>query len=87
MKQRLVIAVVFVVGCIAGGVSSRIVVPPARAGTHPALWDHHCFRGDMDDESKSLIDHGKEGWELVSVTSMSRPIGDPDLLFCYKRPH
>jgi hypothetical protein len=87
VKQRISIAAIFVVGCVAGGVSARVVAPPARAGSNPPKWEHWCFHADfLEDASKPLVKAGDDGWELVGVTNITHPIGQSELLFCFKRP-
>lgn len=49
MKQRGIIAIVFVVGCATGGVAAQLVVPPVRAGTSPTQWEYHYAGAETTD--------------------------------------
>jgi hypothetical protein len=67
MKHRILIAVVFVVGCATGSVAGRLVVPPARADTSPTRWEYQCvIVPESEDDTSSLNKLGAEGWELTS---------------------
>jgi hypothetical protein len=80
MKQHVLIALIFVIGCATGGVASKLVVPPARADTNPTRWEYHCV--DMNDlEATKLNPLGAEGWEMVSVAVHPRNF----FTSCFKR--
>ena len=38
MKRQVAIGLVFLAGCVVGGVSSQVVAPPARAGAPVMRW-------------------------------------------------
>jgi hypothetical protein len=66
MKQHIMIAAVFVVGCATGSVAGRLVVPSVRAGTSPTHWEYECTTvPESEDDTKALNRLGAEGWELV----------------------
>ena len=83
MKQRLVVAAVFVVGCVAGGVGSQLIKePPARADAGGTAWAHVCIHEWLEDANQKLPALGEKGWELATTTQMS----DSKVLMCFKRP-
>ena len=78
--KRSSIALVFVLGCIGGGVASRMADSPARAQGPgaPTRWEYNC---GTNADNKAMNDAGAQGWELVSTSSRGN-----DVLFCFKRP-
>jgi hypothetical protein len=86
MKQHGVIAVIFVIGCAAGGVASQMVIPPVRAGTNPTRWEYLCAESTSN-LNGYLAKPGAEGWELVSVFSVEQ-VNETSkrLAYCLKRP-
>ena len=82
LLRQVLIGCVFLVGCVAGGIGSQLVAPPARAGTTPQKWEHYCMR---DPDVRQLHDAGLKGWELVTSTPTSGS-EFAGLLFCMKRP-
>jgi len=81
-------------GFLVGGASSQLVaslanaqdllVPPAISST-TQKWDYLCLKRDhkvsLTDPAKAA---GREGWELVTVTSYERQMHAA--VFCFKRP-
>ena len=69
MQHHGIIAIVFVIGCVTGGVAAQLVVPTVRAGTSPTRWEYQCATADRDaeDVTGTLNKLGAEGWELVSL--------------------
>jgi hypothetical protein len=91
MQSRLAIAVVFVVGCVAGGAASHVTIPAARAETNPAHWEYTCIEADrtesFDFPVNELNKAGAQGWELVSMLPVKKDLGGYDKFgFCFKRP-
>ena len=76
--KRSSIALVFVLGCISGGVASRVVDSPARAQNGPMRWEYNC---GTNADGKAMNDAGAQGWELATTTTRGN-----DVLFCFKRP-
>lgn len=66
MRQRGFAAIIFLIGCATGGVASRLVVPPVRAGTAPTRWEYTCILV-ADQLSSSMNSLGAQGWELVTA--------------------
>jgi len=67
MKQHILVAAVFIVGCATGSVAGRLVVPAVRAGTSPTRWEYQCATvPESEDETMALNKLGAEGWELTS---------------------
>jgi len=90
MKQRWIIAIIFVIGCATGSVASQLVVPPVRAGTSPARWEYLCGEVDADALTAQLNKLGAEGWDLVTQeASRTRPVNGATTTlgigFCAKR--
>jgi hypothetical protein len=89
MKQRGVIAIVFIIGCATGSVAHQLVVPPARAGATPIRWEHFCAEVDGDALTAELNKAGAEGWELATVAPhmLTGSIGTrhDTFIFCSKR--
>jgi hypothetical protein len=83
-SSRLAIGLVFLFGCVAGGIGSQLVAPPARAGTHPARWEYFCLRSANDQEAMNDLNKaGLAGFELVSATT----VNDFNVaMYCMKRP-
>jgi hypothetical protein len=84
-KTGIGAAVLFLVGCIVGSVSSQLVVPPARAQTSPARWEYFCFEAPNTPAqvTKALNEAGAQGWDLVEANSYGAI--NVDALFCTKR--
>jgi hypothetical protein len=92
MQSKLAVGVVFVIGCVAGGAASQMVVPKARAGTNPPRWEYVC--GESENEAIPLAQlnkAGAEGWELAWMlpNKMRGGVGfldTNDIVYCMKRP-
>jgi len=80
--NRSSIALAFVLGCVSGGVASRIAEPAARAGAPGAVqrWEYDCGNNPPMAELNAA---GAQGWELVSTTQLRR---NNDVMVCFKRP-
>lgn len=90
MKHRGFIAIIFVIGCATGGVTSQLVIPTARAGTTPTHWEHFCGRVGTGSLTTHLNAAGAEGWELVSIAPARQEtsFGNTtvaEITFCAKR--
>ena len=90
MKHRGSIAIIFLIGCVTGGVAAQIVIPPARAGTTATRWEHFCGRINAGLLTEQLNRVGVEGWELVSVVSAQQETAfggttTREFTFCTKR--
>jgi hypothetical protein len=81
------VALVFLVGCAVGGVSSQAVVPKASAQqAQLTRWEYTCRVPYEANEKVSQLANrfGAEGWELITVRSVGR---EPELdVLCFKRP-
>ena len=87
----LTIAVAFLTGCLTAMVATKLVVPPAHAGTNPQKWEYYCtdegIRLDEKIITESFNRVGKEGWELASVASATIYENFlTEAMFCFKRP-
>lgn len=93
MQQRSALALLFLLGCVSGGVAAQLVVPPVRAGTSPTRWEYACvsastYGGRVTATANKL---GAEGWELVSAAPASQAKGWGDnyntdaYMLCAKR--
>lgn len=85
MKTALVI-VVFLVGCVTGGVASQVVAPPARAGADHQKWEYWCFGAnprDSEDIQEKSNSAGPQGWEMATATG---GVGPGNTTYCFKRP-
>ena len=78
------IGVVFLIGCAVGGVSSRLVVPPVRAGTNPTRWEYHCLSGHSNDLVQSSNQMGAQGWEMAAGAGAGEG-WDKEFVLCFKR--
>ena len=81
------VALVFLVGCAVGGVSSQAVVPRASAQQQATLtrWEYTCrVPFEANEKVTQLANRfGDEGWELITVRSVGR---EPELdVLCFKR--
>jgi hypothetical protein len=78
-RSKVLVALVFLAGCVVGGASSQLVIPPARAGTTPTRWQYICT-----DDVEALREAGQKGWELVTATVA----GEYGTIreYCLKRP-
>ena len=84
-QSRIWIGIVFLVGCVAGGVSSQLVAPSARADVPPRRWEHFCFTApNAQNTMNDLNVAGSRGWELVTANSTGSL--NENGLFCMKRP-
>ena len=102
MKQRGLIAFVFAIGCVAGGVGSQLVLSaraetPAGVGTGSAgaatplkRWEHKCDSVSIGHLSAALKKAGADGWELAGLVAESSSGGAAvmtmQLIVCTKRP-
>jgi len=88
--SRLSVKVAFalVLGFAAGCVSSKVVVPPARADSAdspspPSVtsrWEYMCVDG-WSGITHAANQLGKEGWEMASGAGTS-----DHMMWCFKRP-
>lgn len=87
MKQRIALALVFIVGCATGGVAAQLVVPPVRAGTAPTRWEYHCDdEGTTEKLTEALNEAGAAGWELAGLTTDHKAdLGSFKHMYCTKR--
>jgi hypothetical protein len=87
IKRQVLIGATFLVGCVAGGVSSHMIAPPARAGAPVPRWEHYCAEADNEapEVTRTLNGVGAQGWELSAATTMRTGVGETVLL-CLKRP-
>jgi hypothetical protein len=97
MTQRVWIAVIFLIGCTAGGVASQLAVPTIRAGTQPQRWEYLCAQSSPEASklSTALNNAGSSGWELVSTVAahlenegvgpVSAGLQADSYVFCFKR--
>ena len=90
--SKVLLAVVFVLGCFASQVAREVAVPrPVQAqtadgGAAPAgtRWEYACTEGstDSDDMAAELNRWGQRGWELVTASDhLSYPT-----VYCFKQP-
>ena len=79
----------FIAGCVA---TSVIQVPPARADSPTARWEHWCLDVEGVPKPSELDRASAEGWELVSaafrppVVAKGDSVGGGATLLCFKRP-
>jgi hypothetical protein len=73
-SRRLPVILVFLVGCIAGGISAQLAAPLVHAQAQPASapapaplvrWEHYCQAYTPEGAKVA----GERGWELVGVYS------------------
>jgi hypothetical protein len=77
-KIAFALLVVFFAGCAA----SRLIVPPARAGTSPQRWEYTCpyvSHNDATAVAETANKFGAEGWEWSGVFGNAPAV-------CFKRP-
>lgn len=92
MRSKALAAIVFVVGCMTGGVASQMVIPKARAGTTPPRWDYFCKEAEDSVPLAEMNKSGAEGWELVSVSTakfehkFNNDYEAATTVYCFKRP-
>jgi hypothetical protein len=84
-KHGFLLGLVFVIGCVTGGVASQLAVPPVRAGTNPARWEYHCFKG-IDGLTEAANQMGAQGWEMVAAAGANANAVAPEFMWCFKRP-
>jgi hypothetical protein len=90
MQSKLIVGLIFVIGCIAGGAASQMVVPPARAGTAPTRWEYLCSQSTHSPVD-ALNKAGEQGWELVTLfpSTYDKKIGGNletgTFGYCFKR--
>jgi hypothetical protein len=89
MKHVGLLSIVFVLGCVAGGVASQVAVLPARAGSDAPRWEYNC---GVNASKEQLNEAGAQGWELVSVDVLatagevaSDAVHATKVQFCFKR--
>ena len=90
MTQHAWIAVIFIIGCATGGVASKLVVSPVRAGTNPTRWEYLCAE-TTSDLTTQMSKFGQEGWELASMfpvhqTGSFGSLDADHFGYCLKRP-
>jgi hypothetical protein len=72
-KTAAMLLVVFFAGCAA----SRLIVPPARAGTTPQRWEYLCKKETGEERVATMANEaGQQGWEMV---------GSSGITWCFKR--
>ena len=77
--NRSAIALVFVLGCIGGGVAGRGIVPPAHAAPPAATrWEYDC---GTNPSAQQLNAAGAQGWEMVAIAPATNGV----LSVCFKR--
>jgi hypothetical protein len=82
-SNRVLTAIVFLVGCATGGVASHAVAPPAIAqDISTQAWEYQCLELEQYSTRGSVVadqlsSSGMGGWELVALVN-----GFP----CMKRP-
>ena len=91
MRLKALAAIVFVVGCMTGGVASQLAIPKARAGTSPAHWEYFCKESEESVPLADMNKAGAEGWELVTVSTTTLStvyavLEAAAMVYCYKRP-
>jgi hypothetical protein len=91
MQSKLAVAVVFVVGCVAGGAASQMVVSKARANPSAPRWAYNCIEADRTESFDLPVDalnkNGEQGWELVSMLPTKPNLGEYEkFIYCFKRP-
>ena len=87
MKRQILIAITFLAGCVAGGMSSQMIAPPARAGAPVTRWEYFCVH-NSDDAAESMANlnaAGARGWELATAAGFGGHMS-PTTMFCLKRP-
>jgi hypothetical protein len=75
------IGIVFLIGCAAGGVARKLVVPPANAQQAATLtkWEYMCQEaGNLEQSVHAAKEAGLQGWEVVGFPKIST--------WCFKRP-
>ena len=77
--RRITLGVVFLVGCAAGGVASRIGVPAAGAQAATVRWEYMCIDGwaGVTHSSNQL---GKDGWDMAAAAGTA-----DHMMWCFKR--
>jgi hypothetical protein len=89
MTNRILVGVVFLVGCGVGGVSSQFVVPKASAEQEAKLlaWEYKCvmqeYRWTDTTETADTTEKanrlGAARWEAFAIDSKEK-------MWCFKRP-
>jgi hypothetical protein len=87
MKTRILVGVVFLVGCGVGGMSSQLAVPKASAQQAATLtkWEYRCT-GPLLNHDYALTEANKlgaEGWDAITVQDDDSSVGER---WCFKRP-
>jgi hypothetical protein len=83
MSNRFLVCVVFLVGCMAGGITSQLVVPKANAQQAAVLtkWEVFCI---SEHDEKAITEEGNklgaEGWEIVGGDGLGAATN-----WCFKR--
>lgn len=92
MRQSSILAVIFIIGCAAGGVASQMVIPPVRAATQPTRWEYVCAES-RENLTAEVGQFGTQGWELVTVFPIDQDsranaygLHASKFGFCFKRP-
>lgn len=75
-RHKVLVGLVFLVGCATGGVASQVVAPPAAAAT-VQRWDYFCADDEWAGRERRLKAAGQQGWELVAFERGT---------VCFKRP-
>jgi hypothetical protein len=78
----MLLGVVFLLGCVVGGMSSQFVAPPVRAGTNPTRWEYYCIE-DVEKLTERSDKLGAEGWEMATAAAIDG--GHPYFVWCFKR--
>jgi hypothetical protein len=86
MKHRALIGLIFLLGCATGGVASQIAVPATRAAA-PTRSEYLCT--EASPTTSSLTAHlnqvSGQGWELASMSPITRSSGTESFVFCFHR--
>jgi hypothetical protein len=76
-RHKVLVGLIFLVGCATGGVASQVVAPPAAAAATVQRWDYFCDGDEWAGREQRLKAAGQQGWELVAFAKDTA---------CYKRP-
>ena len=85
--KRSYVAMVFVLGCISGGVAGRVAEPAAHAQTPAGVtrWEYDCGKNPS---MKQINDAGAQGWEMVAISPVNgggSMAYTNELTICFKR--
>jgi hypothetical protein len=80
-KTACLLLLTFFAECAA----SRLIVPPARAGTNPQRWEYTCMSGGEDFPRRANV-FGEQGWEMAATVSLVAGGTSSGETWCFKRP-